>query len=56
MGNILNQIGIENYIFLSVVLTAKPTANYDTAPVKSEKSTSAPQAPTQKATNLPTTK
>ncbi|MFT3920618.1 preprotein translocase subunit SecG [Cloacibacterium sp.] len=43
-------------IFLSVVLTAKPTANYDTAPVKSEKSTSAPQAPTQKATNLPTTK
>ena len=43
-------------IFLSVILTAKPAANYNDAPVKKEKATSAPQAPAQKATNLPTTK
>lgn len=43
-------------IFLSVVLTAKPSANYDTTPAKKEKATSAPQAPAQKATNLPTSK
>lgn len=43
-------------IFLSVVLTAKPIANYDSAPAKKEKATSAPQAPAQKATNLPTSK
>lgn len=43
-------------IFLSVILTAKPAANYDSAPVKKEKATSAPQAPAQKATNLPTSK
>lgn len=42
-------------IFLSVVLTAKPAAHYD-VPVKKEKATSAPQAPAQKATNLPTAK
>ena len=43
-------------IFLSVILTAKPAADYNDAPIKNEKATSAPQAPTQKATNLPTTK
>ena len=43
-------------IFLSVILTAKPAADYNDAPIKKEKATSAPQAPTQKATNLPTTK
>ena len=43
-------------IFLSVILTAKPAADYNDAHVKKEKATSAPQAPAQKATNLPTTK
>ena len=43
-------------IFLSVILTAKPAADYNDAPIKKEKATSAPQAPAQKATNLPTTK
>lgn len=43
-------------IFLSVVLTAKPAANYNSAPAKKEKATSAPQAPAQKATNLPASK
>lgn len=43
-------------IFLSVILTAKPAANYDSAPAKKENATSAPQAPAQKATNLPASK
>ena len=41
-------------IFLSVILTAKPSVNYDAkAPAKKE--ASAPQAPTQKPTANPAT-
>ncbi len=42
-------------IFLSVVLTAKPAANYESkAPAKKE--SSAPQAPVQKPASSPATK
>ena len=36
-------------IFLSVILTAKPTANYNDTPVKKEKQLQLHEAPAQKA-------